>query len=113
MKRRRSKSPTRRRTQEKENEMYAKGFTARDIGEIEEVQRQKLMKTLRSARRELTDKLHLTEELRLALAALVEEAPESGTKEEAIDFLLNLKNIERINEIKLLMSEAHQAEVEK
>jgi hypothetical protein len=53
--RRRSKSPTRRRTQEKENEMHAKGLTAWDIGEIEEIQRQKLMKTLRSARRESTD----------------------------------------------------------
>ena len=62
------------------------------------------MKTLRSARRELTDKLQLTEELRLALAALVEEAPESETKEEAIDFLPNLKNIERINQLKWLMS---------
>ena len=98
--RRRSKSPTRRRSQEKENEMHAKGLTAWDIGEIEEVQRQKLTKTLRSARKELTDQLHLTEELRIALAALVEEAPESETKEEAIDFLLNLKNIERINEQK-------------
>ena len=73
----------------------------------------KLIKTLRSARRELTDHLRLTEELRIALATLVEEAPESETKEEAVDFLLNLKNIERINELKWLMSEAHQAEVEK
>ena len=77
--------------------MYAEGLTAWDIGEIEEVQRQKLMKTLRSARRELTNELRLTEELRIALVTLVEEAPESETKEEAIDFLLNLKNIERIN----------------
>ena len=64
--RRRSKSPARRRSQEKENEMYAKGLSAWDIGEIEEVHRHKLMKTLRSARRELTDQLHLTEELRMA-----------------------------------------------
>jgi hypothetical protein len=71
------------------------------------------MKTLRSARRELTDKLQLTEELRPALAALVEEAPESETKEEANDFLVNLKNIERINQLKWLMAEGHQAEVER
>ena len=93
--------------------MYSKGISAWDIGEIEEVQRHKLMKTLKSARREPTDKLQLTKELRLALAALVEEAPESETKEEAIDFLVNLKNNERINQLKWLMSEAHQAEVEK
>ena len=111
--RQRPKSPTRRRSQEQENEMYSKGLSAWDVGKIEEVKRHKLMKTLRSARRELTDKLQLTEELRLALAALIEEAPESETKEEAIDFLLNLKNIERINQLKWLMSEAHQAEVEK
>ena len=50
--RHRSKSPTRGRTQEKEDETYAKGLTAWDIGEEEESKRQKLMKTLRSARRE-------------------------------------------------------------
>ena len=50
--RQRSKSPTRRRSQEQENEMYSKGFSAWDIGEVEEAQRHKLMKTLRSAQRE-------------------------------------------------------------
>jgi hypothetical protein len=71
------------------------------------------MKTLRSARKELTEKLQLTEELRLALAAQVEETPESETKEEAIDFLVNLETVERINQLKWLMTEGHQAEVER
>ena len=64
--RQRSKSPTRRRSQEREGERYGPGFSAWDIGEAEEVQRYQLMKTLRSARKELTEKLQLTEELRLA-----------------------------------------------
>ena len=61
-----------RRTQEQEGERYGPGFSAWDVGEVEEAQRSKLMKTLRSARRDLTEKLQLTEELRLALAAQVE-----------------------------------------
>jgi hypothetical protein len=72
-----------------------------------------LRRTLRSARQELTEKLQLTEELRLALAAQVEVATESETKEEAIDFLLNLETVERINQLKWLMTEEHQAEVER
>ena len=72
-----------------------------------------MRRTLRSARRELTEKLQLTEELRLALAEQVEVATESETKEEAIDFLLNLKTVERINQLKWLMTEEHQAEVER
>ena len=43
--RQRSKSPTRRRSQEQEGEKYGPGFSAWDVGEIEEVQRSKLMKT--------------------------------------------------------------------
>ena len=68
---------------------------------------------LTAARKELTERLQLTEELRKCLATLTEEAPDSETKEEAIVFLINLLNIERINELKWLMSEAYQAEVEK
>ena len=59
--RQRSKSPTRRRSQEQEGERYGPGFSAWDIGEAEGAQRHKLMKTLRSARKELTEKLQLTE----------------------------------------------------
>ena len=44
------------------------------------VKKKKLIKTLISARRELTDRLQLTEELRKALVTLVEEAPESETR---------------------------------
>jgi hypothetical protein len=62
--RQRSKSPTRRRSQEQEGEQYGPGFSAWDIGEAEGAQRHKLMKTLRSARKELTEKLQLTEELK-------------------------------------------------
>ena len=98
--RQRSKSPMRRRSQEREGEKYGPGFSAWEIGEAEEVHRYQLMKTLRSARKELTEKLQLTEELRLALAAQVEVAPESEPKEEAIDFLVNLKTVERINQLK-------------
>jgi hypothetical protein len=71
------------------------------------------MKVPRSARKELTDNPRLTEELRLALVALVEVAPDSETQEEAIDFLINLTNIERINQLKWLISEEHHAEVQK
>jgi hypothetical protein len=51
--------------------------------------------------------------LRLALATQIEVTIESETKEEAIDFLLNLTTVERINQLKWLMTEEHQAEVER
>jgi hypothetical protein len=111
--RQRSKSPTRRRSQEREDEQYGPGFSAWDIGEAEEIQKDKLKKLLRSARRELIEKRQLTEELKNALAAQVEEAPESDTKEKAIDFLVNLRTIKRINQLKWLMTEGHQAKVER
>ena len=72
-----------------------------------------MRRLLRSARRELIEKRELTEELRLALVKQVEVTIESETKEEAIDFLLNLKTVERINQLKWLMTEEHQAEVER
>ena len=74
---------------------------------------EKLKRLLRSARRELIEKRQLTEELKLALAKQVEVTIESETKEEAIDFLLNLTTGERINQLKWLMTEEHQAEVER
>jgi hypothetical protein len=59
--------------------MYSKGFSAWDVGEAEEMQRQKLMKTLKAARKELTEQLRLSEELRIELATQVEEAPPAST----------------------------------
>ena len=47
--RQRSKSPTRRRSQERESEQCAQGLSAWDIGEAEEIQRKKLRRLLRSA----------------------------------------------------------------
>ena len=93
--------------------MCGKGLAAWDIGEEFETKKRQLSKTLTRARKELTERLQLTEELRKGLAILTEEALDTETKEEAIEFLVNLPNIERINELNRLMSEAHQAEVEK
>ena len=105
--RQRSKSPSRRRSQEREDEQYGPGVSAWDIGEAEEIQREKLKRLLRSARRELIEKRQLTEELKLALAKQVEVTIESETKEEAIDILLNLTTVERINQLKWLVTEEH------
>jgi phage tail tape-measure protein len=85
-------------------------------GTLEKLKRskgKKLKRLLRSARRELIEKRQLTEELKLALAKQIEVTIESETKEEAIDFLLNLTTVERINQLKWLMTEEHQAEVER
>ena len=84
--RQRSKSPTRRRSQEREGEQYGPGFSAWDIGEAEEIQREKLKRLLRSARRELIEKRQLTEELRLALPKQVEVTIESETKKQLTSY---------------------------
>ena len=51
--------------------------------------------------------------MKRVLLRLAEESPESETKEEAIEFLINLPNVNRINQLKWLMSEAHQAELKR
>ena len=55
--RHRSKSPTRRRSQEREEVMYGQGLSAWDIGEEFESKRRQLMKALTTARKELTERL--------------------------------------------------------
>ena len=66
-----------------------------------------------NARKELSATGKVTEELKAWLQALTEEAPNSETKEEAVDFLEVLPDIERINYLKSLTEESHQEEIMK
>ena len=77
------------------------------------MKRKKLMKALNGARKELIERTQLTDEMKSVLAHLIEESPESETKEEALEFLFNLPTLERINQLKWLVSEEHQANIEK
>ena len=110
--RRRSKPPTRRRSQERDEVIQSQGLDVWQLGEELETKRKQLMKALNNAKK-LTERLQLTEEMKLYLANITKASPDSEAKEEATEFLINLPNIERINQLKWLMSEAHQAEVEK
>ena len=52
-------------------------------------QRRQVLKLLRQARRELTERLALTEELKRTIATVLETDPESDAKEELIEFMIN------------------------
>ena len=64
------------------------------VGERVEAKRRNLLKALVNARKELSENGKVTEELKAWLQALTEEAPDSETKEEAVNFLEMLPDIE-------------------
>jgi hypothetical protein len=76
-------------------------------------QKKRIIPSVNLARKELSERLQLTKETKIYLANLTEASPDSDAKEEAIEFLINLPNVDRINQLNWLMSEAHQAEVER
>ena len=63
------------------------------------------------ARRELSEKGKVAEEMKLYLQATIDGVADSDAKEDAKDFLENLPSIERINNLKFLTSVSHQEEI--
>ena len=109
--RHRSKSPDRRRSREREGQPQDPNIDPWKLGEDMENQRRGLLRALNLARKELSEKGKVTDEMKIYLQATIEGVGDSETKEEAIDFLEILPNIERINHLKFLTSESHQEEI--
>ena len=78
-----------------------------------EIKRRRLAKVLNKARTELIERTQLTDEMKHALLSHIEECPASETKEEAMEFIHNLPVVEKINQLKMIIAEGHQATVEK